>query len=1169
MVPPSLYLSCLVLLSVLWSANGQTPLLPIGPPAPPNTPTEVPSQPTLAEPSDAAPVPPSGNVPATTTPEAGALEIGKEVLEQRLKAVEANSALDEAVRGEVVQRYKEGIAQVDEAIRFRTAAKVYRDVIVSGPAETEKLTTELAGIQTTVLDSANPQKSLPPEVMDMKLPQLEQRLAAERASLSEFGAELTTISEQLVVEENSRAAQLQTDLQTARDALTKIDQELALLPEAPTGELDEARRSLLLARRQAQRAKIEMLEQEQLSREPRIALLSAKKDKLQAQITLQEQLLAVMETQANRLRQQMAEESRLTAEQAQTLAEGKGEAFKNMADEVAGLSAEHVQLTEKLTRLSDRRKAADDKLKTLTTKATNIKTQLSVNGPRGAYGQVLLDEQRSLPPKRFAFQRASALDLEMAEARARKFALDEEVTAANLAVAKSKADPGPPSDFDRLMEKKQQVLTNLRDSHRALIDGLDKLSQTEAKYASQLEDYRAFLTEKLFWYRSSSVLGLQTIQELPAAVGALLSPARTGELILAGERILKERYLIVALVALAVILLTVTRPRMIHTLEDLGVKVRKTSQDSYVHTLRALILTVALALPFALFVGYIGWELARVPASAVSTTWIYGVSDALLWLSVVSFVLAFLNEVARPRGLGERHFGWKAESMRRLQSDNRLIWWTYVPAYFVVLLTLNLGPVYFDSLGRVVFLVATLLLAMIARRLFNPKDGVFAGYVEQNTEGWLAKLSWLWYPLLVASPLVFAIMAISGYMLTALTLNYQFQLSATCVAAGPIVYGLTLRAFSINERKLALQRALEQWRHKREAAETTQDEIVDVDETKIDLKMVGDQTRALLRFIVSLGILVGIWLVWASAVPALRHLDDISAIGAMSWTDLLTGIVIAIATVVASRNLPGILEIAILRNLPIEQGNRTAIATLIGYIIFAIGFAAMFNTLDIDWSKFAWIAAALSVGLGFGLQEIVANFVCGIILLFERPIRVGDIVTVGEVTGIVSRIQIRATTITDWDRKEFVVPNKEFVTGTLMNWTLTNKINRIVIPVGLAYGSDTDKAREVLFSIVREHPSVSKDPAPLVTFEGFGDSSLTMILRCYLPSLDDRLETIHQLHTLIHKRFQEEGIEIPFPQRDLHLKTYPKDMVPGSNGNGGSGEARRDSSKSSESAAPN
>jgi potassium efflux system protein len=171
------------------------------------------------------------------------------------------------------------------------------------------------------------------------------------------------------------------------------------------------------------------------------------------------------------------------------------------------------------------------------------------------------------------------------------------------------------------------------------------------------------------------------------------------------------------------------------------------------------------------------------------------------------------------------------------------------------------------------------------------------------------------------------------------------------------------------------------------------------------------------------------------------------------------------------------------------------------------------------------------------LQEIFANFVSGIVLLFERPIRVGDIVTVGDATGTVTRIQIRATTLLDWDRKELVVPNKEFVTGRLLNWTLTNRVVRLVIPVGVAYGSDARAARELMLEAARETEQVLDDPKPLVLFNAFGDNALALELRVYLPSMEQWINTRTALHDAIYHKFQQAGIEISFPQRDVHLDT--------------------------------
>jgi potassium efflux system protein len=237
------------------------------------------------------------------------------------------------------------------------------------------------------------------------------------------------------------------------------------------------------------------------------------------------------------------------------------------------------------------------------------------------------------------------------------------------------------------------------------------------------------------------------------------------------------------------------------------------------------------------------------------------------------------------------------------------------------------------------------------------------------------------------------------------------------------------------------------------------------------------------------------------------------------------------------RNLPGLLELGVLRAKMVEAGTRHAISTLCQYAVTAIGLALVLNTLEVDWEKFGWIAAALSVGLGFGLQEVVANFVCGLIVLLERPIRVGDVVTLEGMTGTVTRIQMRATTITNWDRQEFVVPNKTLITSTLLNWTLSAPLNRILIPVGVAYGSDTEKAQQILVDVAVDHPRVLDDPAPTAAFEEFADSTLNLMLRAYLPNLDNRIETITDLHTEIDKRFAAAGIEIAFPQQDIHLRS--------------------------------
>lgn len=257
----------------------------------------------------------------------------------------------------------------------------------------------------------------------------------------------------------------------------------------------------------------------------------------------------------------------------------------------------------------------------------------------------------------------------------------------------------------------------------------------------------------------------------------------------------------------------------------------------------------------------------------------------------------------------------------------------------------------------------------------------------------------------------------------------------------------------------------------------------------------------------------------------------------VSLADLGLALIILIATIVIFRNLPALVEIVVLQQLPLDAGARYALSTVLRYIIATIGIVLAFNAISISWANIQWLAAAFTFGLAFGLQEIFANFVSGLIILGERPVRVGDTVTVNGVSGSVTKIRMRATTITDWERKEHVFPNKTFITGEIINWTLSDSVLRITINVGVSYSEDTEKVTELLRKIATEHPGILRTPAPTVLFAGFGDSTLNFELRTFLPNLENIVATRHQLHTRIIKEFRAAGIEIAFPQRDLHIRS--------------------------------
>jgi potassium efflux system protein len=222
------------------------------------------------------------------------------------------------------------------------------------------------------------------------------------------------------------------------------------------------------------------------------------------------------------------------------------------------------------------------------------------------------------------------------------------------------------------------------------------------------------------------------------------------------------------------------------------------------------------------------------------------------------------------------------------------------------------------------------------------------------------------------------------------------------------------------------------------------------------------------------------------------------------------------------------------------------VVTITGYIMFVIAALVALSVAGFDFSNIAIIAGALSVGIGFGLQNIVNNFVSGLILLFERPVRKGDWIQVGTTEGYVQDIRIRSTRILTFDRSDVIVPNSEMISNQVTNFMLGDIRGRAIIKVGVAYGSDTEKVRYILMQVAEENELVVKDgssPRPAVLFRGFGDSSLDFELRVHLYDVDRRLSTISDINFAIDKAFREEGIEIPFPQRDVHVKTLPDNKV--------------------------
>ena len=219
-----------------------------------------------------------------------------------------------------------------------------------------------------------------------------------------------------------------------------------------------------------------------------------------------------------------------------------------------------------------------------------------------------------------------------------------------------------------------------------------------------------------------------------------------------------------------------------------------------------------------------------------------------------------------------------------------------------------------------------------------------------------------------------------------------------------------------------------------------------------------------------------------------------------------------------------------------DKGSQNALVSGVGYIGYTLAAVVALSSIGFNLSSIAIVAGALSVGIGFGLQTIVSNFVSGIILLVERPIKEGDWIEASGFSGTVKKISVRSTQIETFDRAMVVVPNSELIAGSVLNWTHSNETGRVRVSVGVSYDTDPKRVERLLLKVGKSHEMALKSPEPFVRFQQFGDSSLDFDLIIYVKDKNYMFQVRSELHYSIFELFKKEGIEIPFPQRDLNIK---------------------------------
>jgi len=699
----------------------------------------------------------------------------------------------------------------------------------------------------------------------------------------------------------------------------------------------------------------------------------------------------------------------------------------------------------------------------------------------------------------------------------------------------------PTDDIRGQLEvRRSQLLRQLHGVVTEHIEVLNDYYNTVAELQTRLEAYKELLQQRLFWLPSTEAIGPDTFAKLFEGVGWLASGFEWTSLRTGLKASLDEHWPEITLLAALLIFLSARRRAFRQALADSGKDVGDVGKDHWNLTLYACLLSLLRALPAVIGLGIASLMLDE------GNEFLHALSRGLSNAAFIMLLLRSVYTVAYPGGLGERHFQWNPHTLQTLRKQIPLLLWILTPIVIIMpAMALPEGSAYSDSLGRMLFAIASLALAWFAHK--------FMSAVRQDQQGRRA-LKMLHLVSVVVPPMLAALSA-WGYHYSAVRLEGLMFISICWIAFVILLHYLGLRGLTVRERRMALIRQLEEREAERklaearESAESTGEAVpASYESPRQDMHDISQQSETLLRTLSLVLAAVGLWMLWDDVFPALGIFDAITlwsidtgvegeAPVPINLGDLMLAFAVGAGTVLAARNLPGTLEVMFLSRLRLEPGVGYAITTMATYIIVFIGIIAALAVLGLQWSKLQWLVAALGVGLGFGLQEIVANFVSGLILLFERPIRVGDTVSIGGITGTVSRIRIRATTLVDWDRKEQIIPNKTFVTQDLTNWTLSDAITRVIVRVGVAYGSDVDKVQELLFRIATENDRVVNDPAPAVFCVGLGDSSVNFEIRVFVREIGDIMPLSHELHATITRSLREAGIEIPFPQRDIHIRT--------------------------------
>jgi len=1087
---------------------------------------------------------PAPDAAAAAAPAQGALAI--DTVQALYEQAQANTSLDEALKAHLVELLGRALERLRSAEEWNKKSASYDALLVEGPQQIDALRKQLEELDSAKAEEGPEAKPGESEVqLDLQLAQAEAALGTALADLAALEEESSTRGE--------RRRQLSDLIAAAREQAAGVKEEEATEPWF-IPQLAEARTILATAERADYQAQADALAKESSSFDLRGQLLEVRLDLALRQVGAQEKQVQQLRTLVAARRKEAA---LAAAQEADNAILDAAQATPAIRQTAQSLAAENKALVEARTgengllilidQAGAKLEEIEGRLKALQEDYKKVSESVAAAGINSSMGRLLRDEKEKLPSLRELRRDIRLYQQHLADAEVKL--IEHRVTSRDLvqngatsldALGKQIPESLPAAQrrnlenlLRNLHEGKQKALKDLIRDYEAYSTKLTSLKDKTNELIQETQRFTTFINENILWVRSGATISLSDFMVASKTLVRLADMREWAAL----PRVFSAKEALGwasnALLVAWLLLCAVSYRRMRRGVDTLSARARQAGNVSIRPTIDALIRTVVLTLPLPVLLLLIGWRLnGFIDLSEHESIRNLGV--VLRNGALLAFPLEFARQALRPKGLFDSHFGYPSAALRLMR--RHLYWFgTLAAVVFIACAYMNAiqDDIGQESLGRFLYLGALAGYMVFSDRMLRPSNGAFplAANVERKPEKrWWYRLLWVGS---LALALVLGGFAVAGYLFTAHQLTLRLLETLFFVFILILVRGLILRWMLLARRHLAIEQA----RRKREAREREAREggsdtaefraEPPPEEFAFDLARLDQQTYRLLQSTIAVIVLLGAWFIWLEELPALAVIKTVEIWSGTGVTlgNLAVAFLSGVFTFIAAANIPGFVELTILHRLKLVKGERYAVTTIVRYIIAIAGVIITFNAVGIKWEKLQWLVAALSVGLGFGLQEIFANFISGLIILFEQPIRVGDTVTVGGISGTVTRIRIRATSITDFDCKELIVPNKEFVTSKILNWTLNDALLRLVIPIGVAAGTDMKVVQRLLHEVAAGQEDVLEQPPPRVVFNGFGDNMMSLELRLYFHGVDNLVPVRNDVNIEIERVLREHGIE--------------------------------------------